>query len=303
MATQMNTYDMVGVKENISNVISNISPTKTPFQSAIGNEKVTQRTHQWQEDSLDAAAVNARVEGADASDKTLTPTTMRSNTTQILTKTVNITGTAEATDSYGRDKELAYQLTKASKEIKRDLERAMIGVSQAAVTGDSSTARKMASYDQMIASANNTITDSDTGTGGNQAGPLTEANLLTNHQAIYDAGGDATILMVKPADAKLIAAFTSASGRFRDFGQDKKLVNAVDLLVTPFGELRVVINRWVLSTTALLFDPSNWKQLVLRPWFRETLAKTGDSTRVMICGEFSLKHVNRSASGIITNLS
>lgn len=304
MVALMTSYDQVGVKEDVSNIISNIAPTKTPFQSMVGTDKIKQRLAQWQEDSLDAAANNAQVEGADAPTADMTPTVMRNNTTQIFMKTVRVTGTGDETDTYGRDKELSYQLAKKSKELKRDLERAYVGVSNALVAGDSSTAREMASYDQMIAAGTTEAApDGDTVTGGTQASALSEQSFLNCNQKLYNEGGEATIFMVKPNDSIRVANFATATGRQRDIGNDRRIVNAVDVLVTPFGTQRVVISRWVLSTTALLFDPMNWKQLVLRPWFRETLAKTGDATKVMLCGEFSLKHVNYKASGIITNLA
>ena len=297
------TYDTVGVKEDVSDVISNISPTKTPFQSAIGTEKVTQRTPQWQEDSLAAEADNAQVEGFDATDGTQTATTMRDNTTQIFSKTIKVSGTTDATSFYGRAKESAYQMAKVSAEVKRDLERTLIGIVQAKTVGTSGVARRMSNSWSQIAGGVTTTTDSDAGTGGNQVGPLTEANLLANMQLVYDAGGDIETIMVKPKHAATIANFAYASGRLRDIGSGKTVMNAVDLYVSPYGQARVVLNRFQIVSDVLLFAPENWKLLVLRNWFREVLAKTGDNVKQMIVGEFSLKHENQSASGRITNLS
>ena len=116
----------------------------------IRSEKVSARTFSWLEDSLAAAANNAAVEGADASMATLTDATERTNNTQILTKAFQVSATSDAIATYGRAKETAYQLGKALKEIKRDLERAYVGVDNAAVTGSTSVAREMASAIQMI---------------------------------------------------------------------------------------------------------------------------------------------------------
>jgi hypothetical protein len=63
--------------------------------------------------------------------------------------------------------------------------------------------------------------------------------------------------------------------------------------------VKVVINRWQLNTDYLLFAPDMWKRAVLRDWFKEPLAKIGDSERVMIVGEFSLQHMNQKGSGIV----
>src|SRR5580700_9841479 len=118
-------YDEVGIKEDVSDIITNISPTKTPFLSSLKTEKIHQKRHDWQEDALDAVnTANAAVEGADATDQTLVATTLRSNYTQILTKTIKVSGSADASLAHGRAKESAYQMSKKMLEIKRDLESA-----------------------------------------------------------------------------------------------------------------------------------------------------------------------------------
>src|SRR5512139_2382412 len=101
MATYQ-TYQQIGIKEDISDIITNISPTKTPFQSGLGNDKVANTLFQWQEDSLRSAAANAAVEGADGTDITATPTVMRTNYTQILQETIKVSGTSDAVATYGR---------------------------------------------------------------------------------------------------------------------------------------------------------------------------------------------------------
>ena len=294
MATYQ-TYQQIGLAEDVSSVISNISPTKTPFQSMIGSEKVHAKLFEWQEDSLRAVQVNAAVEGFTASDATLTPTVMRSNVTQILEKTIKVSATSDVVKTYGRAKETAYQLAKAGEEVKRDLEHAMVGLDQAAVTGDASTARQFASaLNQIDAGVQN-----DAGTAA-----LTEAMILTLHQELYDNGSDPSVLMIKPADSLITAGFAAvADSRSRDIRDSKKVVNAVDIYVSPFGELRIVINRFIKATHALMFDPAMWSKAVLRPWTRTMLAKTGDNEMHMLVGEFSLKHKNYKASGTIENLT
>ena len=68
-------YDQVGLAEDVSDIITDITPTDTPFFSMIKSEKVSARVFEWQEDSLAAAANNAQVEGAAFTAGTLTPTT------------------------------------------------------------------------------------------------------------------------------------------------------------------------------------------------------------------------------------
>jgi hypothetical protein len=301
----MATYDQVGKKEDISDIITNISPTKTPFQAMIGTEGIHNTVHQWQEDSLNAIAANAQVEGANAISAVQNATVMRSNNTQIFMKTASVTGTADTVQTYGRDKELAYQLSLRSAEIKRDLENALVGVNQAAVVGSDGVARSMASALPQIASANTYFMGAGTPLGGNSGTPaaLSETAVLAVSQQLYTQGSDPDTILVKPGDSLTVANFqTNSRTRYVENGT-KDVVNVVNFYESPFGRLKVVMDRFILSTSALVFEASMWKRLVLRNFFRETLAKVGDSTQVMIVGEFSLKHKNFQASGAITNLT
>lgn len=297
------TYEVIGQAEDVSDVISNIAPTKTPFQSMIGSEKVDARLFEWQEDTLRAVAVNAKVEGADATDTDRVPTSMKSNYTQILSESFKISRSADRVKKYGRAKETAYQTAKTGEELKRDLEHQMVGVDQAAVAGTSSTARKMQSALNSIHANTTTVTDSNTSTAGNQAGPITEANVLSTHQKCYNEGAEPSVLMIKPADSLIVNTFAAASGRTRDFSDGKKIVNVVDLYVSPFGELKVSLNRFLKTTHAVLIDPEMWSKCVLDNWQKTPLAKVGDADRYMIVGEFSLKNKNSKGNGLITNLT
>lgn len=294
MATYQ-TYQQVGLAEDVSDIISNISPTKVPFSSSIGSEKISAKLFEWQEDELRAVTDNKAVEGFTASDATLVPTVMRSNVTQIMEKTIKVSSTSDAVKAYGRAKETAYQIAKAGEELSRDLEHAMVGFDRAAAAGDASTARSMAS-------ALNQIDAGVANTAGTAA--LTEAMVLTLHSELYVNGSDPEIFMIKPADSLITANFAAvADTRSRDFGTGKKVVNAVDIYVSPFGELKIVLNRFILSTFALMYSPDMWKKCVLRPWTRVPLAKTGDNQMHMLVGEFSLKHKNFKASGTIEALT
>jgi len=289
------TYDQVGKKEDVSDIISDITPTDTPFFTMIRSEKVNARTFSWLEDSLAAAANNAQVEGADATMATLTDATERTNNTQILHKAFQVSATADAIGTYGRAKETAYQLGKALKEIKRDLERAYVGVDNAAVAGSSSVAREMDSATQQIS----TSVDA----GANATDALTEAKLLELGEDCFNAGSDPSVFMIKPADAQIVAGFSAASGRNREIAQGRNLVNVTDLYVSPYGEYKVVLNRHQITTHAFLIDPAMWRSCVLRPFSRTLLASAGDSEKHFVVGEYSLKHMNYSADGMITGLS
>ena len=192
----------------------------------------------------------------------------------------------------GEDKEPRHN------RCKRDVERAYVGVDNAAVTGNATTACEMASATQQIASGN--AIDA----GSNATDALTEAKLLDAHEACYNAGGDPSLLMIKPADSEIVAGFTGSSGRTRNFNDETKtLTNVVDVMVNPYGTLKVVLNRHQLTTHAFLLDPTMWRTCVLRPFSRTLLAKDGDSDKHFVVGELSLKHMNQSASAMVTGLS
>lgn len=289
------TYDQVGKKEDVSDIISDITPTDTPMFTMMRSEKVSARTFSWLEDSLAAAADNAQVEGADATMATLTDATERTNNTQILHKAFQVSATSDAIATYGRAKETAYQLGKALKEIKRDLERAYIGVDNAKATGSSSVAREMDSATQQISTS--------VVAGANATDPLTEAKLLELGEDCFNNGSDPSVFMIKPADAQIVANFAAASGRNREIQQGRNLVNVIDLYVSPYGEYKVVLNRHQLTTHAFLIDPSMWRSCVLRPFSRTLLSSAGDSEKHFVVGEYSLKHMNYADGGMITGLS
>lgn len=305
------TYDQVGIKEDISDIISNITPTNTPFLSSIGKESVHNTLFQWQEDSLAATAENAEVEGFTASSATLAPTVMRSNYTQIQSKTIKISGTNDAIDAYGRAQETAYQLSKKAAEFKRDIEFNLVGDRTTggnnAAAGSSSTARYTANIHGTDAGSAAVINSAVQEAGGSAA--LSEQMILNLGDKLYDEGSEASILMIKPADSTVIAGFTrsavgSGNARQEHFvNGGRTLMNVVDVYISPYGEQRVVMNRFMKTDVAFMYDPSNWKICELRPMTRELLAKTGDADTHMMVTEYGLKHANYKASGLITAIA
>ena len=223
MANEYTTYDQIGKKEDVSSIITTITPSDTPFTSMIKSEKVNARVFEWMEDALPNAKDNKAVEGAAFTNVARTPTTMRSNNTQVLTDVFEVTATADAIALHGRAKETSYQLAKALKSIKRDLEFAYVGQDNAKVTGSSSVAREM---DSAIPQISTTVD-----AGANATDALTEAKLLDLGEDCYENGSDVSVFMVKPADARIVSNFSAASGRNREIQDSKTLVNAIDLYV------------------------------------------------------------------------
>ncbi len=299
MANEVFTIATVGKKEDVSDIMTNITPSATPFTSLTGKETVHQPVFQWLEDVLRASAANAQLEGFTASETARTQPTLKENVTQIFQDTFGVSGTTEATSHYGRKSETARNAANAAKALKLDVERAFVGSGQVMVKPvDNASARVMAGVTAQIAVANKVVT------GGAGIAP-TEANLLTALNTAYKAGAEPTVIMVTPDDSLIVADFAKASGRARAINNgtsgDRKIVNAVELYVSPYGEQKVVINRELKSTDLLILDPSMWVKVALkgRDWFTETLAKIGDKTSKMMVGEFSLKNKNSKGSAYI----
>jgi hypothetical protein len=291
----LSTFDQVGKREDVEDIIYDISPTDTPMITSIGTSTASNTLHQWLQDSLAAVATNANVEGADAGTaSTVTQTTKTANT-QIFDKVVQVSGTAEAVGTYGRTSDLAYAIAKAGKEIKRDIEHSFVGAGQAGTAGNSSTARQ-------LTSAPNQISSATTNTAGSNR-TLTEALVLDVAQKVYEKGGDATQMQVTPSHSVVVAGFATASGRQRDFGSSTTVVNAVDILVTPFGTLSVVPNRLMDANTVLILDTEYWSRAVLRPMQTVVLAKTGDSDKRQMLSELTLVCEHDEASGKIDALT
>ena len=291
----LKTFDQVGKREDVEDIIYDISPTDTPTISSIGTSTASATLHQWLQDSLAPVATNANVEGADAGTaSTVTQTTKTANT-QIFDKVVQVSGTAEAVGTYGRTSDLAYAVAKAGKEIKRDIEHAFVGVTQAGTAGNGSTARQ-------LTSAANQISTATTNTAGSNR-TLTEGLVLDVAQKVYEKGGNATQMQVTPSHSVTVAGFATASGRQRDFGSSTTVVNSVDILVTPFGTLNVVPNRFLQANTVLMLDTEYWSRAVLRPMQTVVLAKTGDSDRRQMLTELTLVCEHDEASGKIDALT
>ena len=146
------TYGAVGIREDLSNIIYNISPEDTPFMSGIGKSSCDNTYFEWQIDELDGGKDNFHVEGDNAEALAVTEPSRVGNYTQISSKTVRSSGTAEAVDFAGRKSTQAYQMAKRAKELKLDMEHMLLAVATAPTAGSSGTARKTGSVGAWITS-------------------------------------------------------------------------------------------------------------------------------------------------------
>jgi hypothetical protein len=289
---KFDSYTQIGQQEDVQDAIYRISPVDAPVVSMSKTLRATGKIHEWHQHALTAANTNAAVEGADAPADSSTAVTNKSNFCQIMTKVAEIAGTLEAVDKYGRDSEMAFQLERIYGELANDEEFAVVGSQQAGTAGTTSVARQMTSFlpqlDASVKKASITTTDG-------------EDQILAAHQACYEAGGNPNTLVVSPAGSLIVADFAKASGRNRDIRNERSVYNVVDLYVSPFGELDVVIDRNIEADVALGMDPEYAATCVLRPTTDWELAKIGDSMRRQVLRESTFAVLNDKAHFAVTS--
>lgn len=323
------TFEQVGIREDLSDIIYNISPTETPFMMMIGRGTSDQSKHEWQIDILTAADADNKVpQGED--DQTagfytvVVPTVRVNNFNQISRKTIIVSGTAEVVDKAGRKSELAYQLAKKAKELKRDMESILIagnsgGAPQGKQVGVTAgaTAATLAPYETwMTSNANQPQNITGTGTAETDDFSPTdgasrvdgtprafkEADLKEVIREAWTEGGDPSVIMVGPFNKQALSAFSGNTTRF-DRSEDMRLVTAIDVYVSDFGEHRAVPNRFSRDRSALIITPRMWSVDYLRGFRQFALAKTGDAEKRALLAEYTLRASNPHASGIVADLT
>jgi len=324
------TYDAKGIREDLSDLISDISPTTTPFQSNIGSRDADNTYFEWQTDSLATASATPVVEGQDLSSFTaVTPTVRLGNYCQINMVDFIISGTEQRVDKAGRASEVGYQAAKAAKELKRNVEVGCLLNGVGAVVGATATARVTCGFPGWLKSnvvENAATKPSYSGsvpTGASEVWKsfdipvaFTETMLKSTMQSCYENGGEPSILMVGPFNKTAVSAFSGiASSRYNvDGAEPSVIIGAADIYVSDFGNLSVVPNRFftsvidegagsLMNNWAFLIDPDEVKLASLRPYAIESLAKTGDADKRMALTEWGLQVNNEAAHGVIAGIT
>ena len=305
-------HTAIGQREDLIDVIYDISPTETPIMSTLARTKATAVFHEWQTDSLaSATSANAAVEGADGVSATISPTTRLGNYTQIVQKVVQTSGTLEAVNKAGRRSERAYQLAKASSELKRDMET-IITANQGRDAGSSSSARKLGailSWLKTNTSKGTSGTDPTTiGVSTRSDGAtrtFTEQLLKDEIAAVFDSGGNPTMLVVGSGLKQKVSSFAGiAAQRYMAPGdQPTTIIGAAEIYMGDFGQISIVPDRFMRTRDALLIDPEYMALSYLRPFQTNDLAKTGDSEKTQLLAEFTLEMRNEAASAIVADLN
>ena len=315
MAIVSNTFtshDGVGIRESLADVIANISPEEVPLQSNIGSESVANTYFEWQTDSLASTSTTAVIDGDDVSSFDSTAATSRvGNYTHIRRRTTIVADNYSALDTAGRNDELAYQLAKRGKELKRDIE-AVLTANNAQVAGNSSTARETGGLGAWIATNENVGTSGGLTTGdgttartdGTQR-DFTETMLKDAMQQAFVSGGQPSILMVGPHNKTVVSGFAGIAAQRYQAPSDAPttIIGAADVYLSDFGTLNVVANRFSPERTAYLLDPEYASVCYLRPIQNVELSKTGDAEKSMVIAEFGLKVTNEAAHAVVADLN
>lgn len=319
MAAITNTYQThqaKGLREDLTDDIYDISPEDTPFMSSIGKGTAKAVLHEWQTDALTApSTANQQIEGDDITSFTaITPTVRLGNYLNISRKELILSGTLEAVDKAGRDSELAYQLSRRSVELKRDMESAMLN-NIAGSAGSSTTPRIAAS---ILAFLKTNVDKHATGTnpsytsgvpnaarGDGTQRAFTTTILTAVAQLIWNSGGTLKMLSLGGTQKTVASQFNGIATKtyYQSAKVQSAIIGAADVYVSDFGTFSIVPNRWQRNRDGLFLDPSYASVVYLRRFKVEDLAKTGDAKKKMLLVEWTLKIHNEAAHGLCADLT
>jgi len=306
----LDSYDAVGIREDLSDIIYDVSPEDTPFYSKCKKLKASNTLHEWQTDTLRASAANAHVEGDEITANARSATSRLGNYTQIFVDAVSVPDTDSGLRKAGRASEIAYQMLKTAKEQKLDIEKALFD-NNARVAGNSTTARELAGAPAWMT----TNTDFGDNEGADPTGDGTDARTdeTTTLQAfdqtrfdgvmqsIWEQGGKPNTVYLSAFQMNKALGFTGMNNQRSTIGASvggtNSVINAVDVYVTPWGTVDFMPSRENRSRDVFIMQDDMWSVAVLRPTKNMELAKTSDSTRRAIVTELTLVCNNEKASG------
>jgi len=300
------TYTATADREDLSNIIYNISPMQTPFMSSIGTRNVKNVVFDWQTESLPTPSGAGQLEGFELSRAASTSTSRVSNVCQISYRDATVTGSQEASDAAGKRSEMAHQLAIMAKALKRDMEEALCQKG-AKTTGNATTARVTGGFESWITS-NDSRGTSGASTGGGAAPTdgtqraLTETLLKDVLELMFSNGAEPNMAIVGPHNKQVISGFTGRS-QARQFVDANTVEASVAIYSSDFGELKIVPSNRSRERSLLLVDPEFAKVSYLRNFETIDIATIGDAETKMIVAEYGLEVSNEAAHGVVADLS
>ena len=300
------TYSATADREQLSDVIYNISPQQTPFMSSIGKNTIKNVVFDWQTEALPTPSGAGNLEGFELSRSAATATTRVSNVAMISSRDATVTGSQQASDPAGKKSEMAHQLAIMSKALKRDMETALCQKG-AKTTGNATTARVTGGFESwMKSNVNNAAGSTPTGGGtaptdGTQRA-LTEALLKSVLQDCFTNGGEPSMAICGPVNKQKISGFTGRS-QARQFVDANTVEASVSIYASDFGELKIVPSNLSRERSLLLVDPEFAKVSYLRDFQTVDISTIGDAETKMIVVEYGLEMSNEAAHGIVADLT
>jgi hypothetical protein len=309
-------YDSKGNREGLSNLISRIDPTDTPFMANAGKTSTDTIFTEWQNQALAAPDhTNAVLEGADAAFVAATATTRIGNYHQISTKTASVSRTQNRIKKAGRGNEMDYQIILKGLELKRDMETILL-YNQAAVAGADATIRKLGAIQAFLKTNVDKASDGSnpswttypnaTRTPGTPR-PLTLTIAKNVVKQMFDSGAkvEGAMILTGSANKQLFSTFTGIATQtyYVSKVQKSALIGGLDAWVTDFGTVEIAPDRFMDASTALFLDFAKIKVGYLEPMLTFELAKTGDSEQKQIVVEYTLIVDNEKSQGIAADLS
>ena len=277
------TYEAVGNREDVSDIITNISPFDTPLHSRLGKTTATATYHEWLEDELGAARDNAFPEGFTFATEKVPTRTRLGNYTQIMWRGIHVTGTQEVVAKHGLTSEMAYQMQRTLKELSMDWERALL-------TQDTREAGSIPDMTRKFGGLPYWIVTHMIDNGGTPR-PLTFDLINSALEEVWRDGGHPTILLVSPRSKRIISTFTAGSTKYMDGNKTHRLSQMIDVLETDFGTLQCVVDRHIPSDDDVVYglSPEYMKRAILRPFKKQAIPKLSDMERQGILGEWTLE--------------
>jgi hypothetical protein len=300
----VDTYEVTTIREDLQEAYVSISPTETPFQSAIGSASGDNTYFEWPVVSLASVdSANRVLEGENAPANDAPTLAVRlGNYMQLSDKVAEVTSTAETVRGAGANvQRMAKQVALKMKELKRDIET-MLCANVAANPGADATARATAGVLAFIKSGT-TSGYPNAAAGNGTLRAITETILRTVVAECWDQGADPSIVLVNGAGKqKISTTFVGIATRYKN-AEDKKVVAAIDVYVSDFGELQIVPSRFCSSRDALILDPNYARMRWLQKTNQTALAKTGHAERRLIAAEYGLQVDTETAHGVIADIN
>jgi hypothetical protein len=307
----VSTYGTTTNREDLADIIYNISPADTPLFSMAAKTKATAVLHEWSTDTLaDVVTNNAQLEGDESSRSNSTTPTRRQNYCQIMKKNATVSGTQRAVNLAGADDMMDLQMAKKGLELRKDIEYALLGP-QGQAAGSTTIARVMRGFNAWLSgnaqrgtggadatTATAAVTDSTTG----NLRAFSETLLKAAIKAAYDDGGEPTTVLVGTSNKQVASGFTGRATA-REIVRVGTVQGVASVYASDFGDLKIMASRTQRARDSFVIDPTKVKVASLRNFEPSQLARIGDAETRELYWEGTLEMCNADAHAGVFDLT